>query len=283
MEMMWKRPSGVKVTSLCIFIDKNIDKICGEERDEELENKIYNYIWLIIRSLVQKKNYFKNYHDYDEYSFFASNRIYFALIKSRKNAGRIIRGREIQPIRSVLNYIKALLYPMKVEYQNQNFDQVSSGDFNDEAHSAFGYGEVLTEDARASQGVANRYREYLASSIGIRNIDQIITKILKQCHYSENSIEYKNLKYSILISAIRALRDKNKLVKDPDNKDVYVWNQDKNVADLIGIYLQTFYDKLKEEFIDCYAHADITDEEAQMILDNQFVEVYGKGDGGNEN
>lgn len=275
---IWKRPSGVRVTQLCIFVDSHIDEIVEAGKNPELEDKIYNYIWLIIRSLAQKKNYFKNYDDYDQYAFFAASRMYFALLKSRRNAGKIIRGREIKPIKSVLNYTKALLYPMKVEYQNQNFRSVTKGDADD---PAFYYGEVMANDAKASQHVADNFRMYLDSSLSLRSIDQIIADILKNCHFDEKSKEYKVLKYSIILTAIKALREKNKLVLTKSS-DVIVWSQNKDLANLVEIYVKTFYDRLKEEISDCYAHSDISEDTVQMILKNQFAEAYGREETANE-
>lgn len=275
---MWKRPSGVKVTDLCIFIDRHIDEIVESGVHPELEDKIYNYIWLIVRSLAQKKNYFKDYSDYDNYAFFASNRLYFALLKSRRNAGKIIRGREVQPIRSVLNYTKALLYPMKVEYQNQNFREVTKADVDEPAYY---YGDTMLQNAKDSQCVGDNFKTYLYSSLSLRSIDQMITKILRNCHFSEESKEYKTLKYSILLTAIKSLREKNKLVLSKVT-DIVVWSQNKDLSNLVEIYTKKLYNDLKDEISDCYASTEVSDETAQMILKNQFTEVYGKGDNDNE-
>ena len=50
---------------------------------------------------------FNSFQDYDGYSFYAANRLFFALRKNLENQGKIIKGKEIRPIKSCLNYTKS--------------------------------------------------------------------------------------------------------------------------------------------------------------------------------
>ena len=65
---------------------------------------------------------FNSFQDYDGYSFYAANRLYFALKRNLENQGKVIKGKEIKPIKSCLNYTKALLYPMKIEYLKEEYE-----------------------------------------------------------------------------------------------------------------------------------------------------------------
>ena len=44
--MIWKKPTNMKYTEMCIFIDENVTKIVNPGENPELENIIYNYLWL---------------------------------------------------------------------------------------------------------------------------------------------------------------------------------------------------------------------------------------------
>ena len=55
---------------------------------------------------------FEDFSDYDGYAFQSANRLFFALKKSYVNEGKVIKGKTIKPIKSILNYTKALLHPM---------------------------------------------------------------------------------------------------------------------------------------------------------------------------
>jgi hypothetical protein len=65
---------------------------------------------------------FTSFQDYDGYAFYAANRLYFALKKNLENQGKTVKGKEIRPIKSCLNYTKALLYPMKIEYLREEYN-----------------------------------------------------------------------------------------------------------------------------------------------------------------
>ena len=67
---------------------------------------------------------FTDFQDYDMYAFYSANRLFFALRKNQLNQGKTIKGKLIRPIKSCLNYTKALLYPMKIEYQRESFREV---------------------------------------------------------------------------------------------------------------------------------------------------------------
>lgn len=275
MDMVWRRPSGTSIVALCIEVDNNIDKIVVPELYPELENKIYNDIWLIVRSLSQKKNYFQNYADYDQFAFFAATRLYFALLKSRRNAGKVIHNHVISPIRSILNYTKVLLYPRKVEYQNKNFRQASIGG---EADPASGYEGKMFQEAKHPYNATESLKFCLNSSLSPRSLNYGLTHVLKRCHYKAGTKEYKYLKYSVLLTALSSIRTRNKLAL-PDEptriKAVVSWLGNKEIINIIEIYVRAFYDWLKKEINDCCTSAELPDEEAEMVLKNQFIEARG--------
>ncbi len=53
--MIWKKPANMKYTDLCIFIDENVPKIVTPGEHPELENTIYNYLWLLVKALAIKR------------------------------------------------------------------------------------------------------------------------------------------------------------------------------------------------------------------------------------
>ena len=55
--MLWRKEANMKYTDMCIFIDQNVPNIINPGENPDLENKIYNYLWLIIKALaIKKKN-----------------------------------------------------------------------------------------------------------------------------------------------------------------------------------------------------------------------------------
>jgi hypothetical protein len=96
---------------------------------------------------------FQNFQDYDPFAFHAANRLFFALRKNQLNQGKVIKGKEIRPIKSCLNYTKALLYPMKVEYQNEAYREIISEEFVSKKFDAINFKEKMKMDIKSSQDV----------------------------------------------------------------------------------------------------------------------------------
>lgn len=65
-----------------MYIDENLPKIVNPGENPAIENLIYNYLWLLVKALAIKKCMFNNFQDYDAYSFYAANRLFFALRKN---------------------------------------------------------------------------------------------------------------------------------------------------------------------------------------------------------
>jgi hypothetical protein len=155
---------------------------------------------------------FNNFQDYDPYAFYAANRLYFALRKNYLNQGKTIKGKLIRPIKSCLNYMKALLYPMKIEYQNETFREIISEEFVSKKFDSFTFREQLRDSAKASQGVNEQFRDFVKDSF--KHIGDLANEVLKKSPFSPHSVDYKKLKISLMLNAINSLKVKKKLDSD---------------------------------------------------------------------
>ena len=149
--MIWKKPANLKYTQLCMYIDGNLEKIRNPGEYPEVEEKIYNYLWLLVKALAIKKCMFQNFEDYDPYSFYSANRLFFAFRRNLVNEGKIIKGKLIKPVKSSLNYTKMLLTPMKIEYQREAFREIIDEENISKKFDAVKFRSQLREEAKASQ------------------------------------------------------------------------------------------------------------------------------------
>jgi hypothetical protein len=163
----------------------------------------------LVKALAIKKCMFNSFNDYDSYSTHAANRLFFALRKNYLNQGKTIKGKLIRPIKSCLNYTKALLYPMKVEFQNETFREVVTEEFVSKKFDAYVFKEKLRSDARDSQGTNEKLLEYLKSSL--EGIEYLIDKVLKKSLFVSSSTMYKKLKISLMLNALNSLKNKKRL------------------------------------------------------------------------
>jgi hypothetical protein len=267
----WKKDPKLKYTDLCVFIDANIDKIADAGAYPEIENQVYNYLWLLVKALAIKKCMFSNFSDYDGYATHAANRLFFALRKNYLNQGKTIKGKQIRPIKSCLNYTKALLYPMKVEYQNEAFREIIAEEFVSKKFDSFLYKEKLKSDAHGAQGISDKFKLYLKGSF--TNISETLDKVLKKSLFVTNTAIYRKLKISLLLNALQSLKLKNQL--DSDLPTVIVWKLPKSMSGYIRVLLKEFYTELKLEILDCHATVSIDDATLEKLIGNSDF------DGGN--
>lgn len=254
----------MKYTDLCMFVDENVPKIVNPGENPELENLIYNYLWLLVKALAIKKCMFNDFQDYDMYSFYAANRLFFALRKNQLNQGKTIKGKQIRPIKSCLNYTKALLYPMKIEYQRESFKEVIEEEFVSKKFDAFAYKEQLKSSAREGAGVTRQFREYLYEALSKNG--HILEKVLQKSPFRRGTKDYDNLKISILLNSIYALKNNKKL--DVVNQSIILWHLPKSMTNYTKILLKEFFMAIKLEIIDCYKEADLSDLDLENILDS---------------
>ena len=262
--MLWKKPADMKYTDMCIFIDANVPKIINPGEFPELEETIYNYLWLLVKALAIKKCMFTDFQEYDMYAFYAANRLFFALRKNQINQGKTIKGKLIRPIKSCLNYTKALLYPMKIEFQRESFKEVIEEEFVSKKFDAFTYKEQLKDRARDSAGVSKQFKDYLYDTITKNG--HILDKVLKKSPFQYGTAEYKNIKLSILLSSIQILNNKGKL--DATNQSVILWHLPKNMSNYVKVLLKEFFMELKLEIMDCYKASDVDESGLENILNS---------------
>lgn len=266
----WKKDPKLKYTDLCIYIDENIPKLANPGEYPEVENTIYNYLWLLVKALAIKKCMFSNFNDYDGYATHAANRLFFALRKNYQNQGKTIKGKVIRPIKSCLNYTKALLYPMKVEYQNETFGEVIAEEFVSKKFDAFMFKEKLKADVAASQGTADKFFAYLKSSFS--NIDSMLDKVLKKSLFASNTIMYKKLKISLMLNALNSIKVKKRL--DSELPTIIVWRLPKSMSGYIRVLLKEFYTELKLEILECHKLVNIDDAVLEKLLRDDSGETY---------
>ena len=260
--MQWKKDPNMKYTDMCMYIDAHIIDIVNPGENPEIEDKIYNYLWLLVKALAIKKCMFTNFQDYDPFAFYAANRLFFALRKNYWNQGKTIKGKQIRPIKSCLNYTKALLYPMKIEYQNETFKEIISEEFVSKKFDAMTFREHMRTDARESQGCNEQFKTYVQDSF--RDIGRLLDNVLSKSPFAPNTPEYKHLRISLMLNALNSIRAKNRLSSELPS--VIVWKLPRSMQSYVRVLLKEFYTEIKLEIIDCHRESFIDDDLIDKLL-----------------
>lgn len=269
--MIYKKPAGMRYTEMCQYIDANVPKLAEAGKYPEIESTVYNYLWLLVKALAIKKCMFQKFEDYDGYAFYAATRLFLALRKNYINQGKTIKGKQIKPIKSCLNYTKALLYPMKIEYQRETFKEIIEEEFVSKKFDAFAYEAQLKSEARESSDMSAQLRMYLHDALSHKS--KILHDLLKKSPFSTSTTEYKNLKLSILLNSINILQTKKKLVVT-DQQGIILWHLPKNMANYVKVLVKEFFTALKLEIMDCCKEACPTEDTLNAILHANWEENY---------
>lgn len=241
--MQWKKDPGMKYTDMCIFIDKHIPVIAQPGKDPKVENTVYNYLWLLVKALAIKKRMFQNFQDYDGYAFHAASRLFFALRNNYNNQGKTIKGKVIRPIKSCLNYTKALLYPMKVEYQNEHYNVIFDEKAFSEKFDAFALSEQLKAAARADQESTFLNELCLQQSLGL--FKSSIQRILNKSAFRPQSVEFYRIKMSIMLTFVKSLKLTGSLTTSISS--VSLWRLPKSLAGYVKVlYTEAILDFKKQ-------------------------------------
>jgi hypothetical protein len=207
---------------------------------------------------------FNDFPDYDGYAFYAANRLFFALRKNQLNQGKVIKGKLIRPIKSCLNYTKALLYPMKIEYQRETFKEIIEEEFVSNKFDSFAYKEQLKSNTRENSGVTRQFKIYLHETL--RKNAKLVDRLLEKSPFRKGTSEYQNLKISILLNSIQILKNNKKL--DVPNQNLILWHLPKSMSNYTKILLKEFFMAIKLEIMDCYKESNLSDFDLENILDS---------------
>lgn len=271
--MLWRKPADMKYTDMCIWIDQNIPKIgaCPGEYPD-IEDTVYNYLYLLTKALAIKKRMFQNFEDYDGYALYSAQRLFTAIRKNYQNQGKTIKGKVIRPIKSCLNYTKTLLYPMKVEYMRETFAEVVSAEFTSKKFDAFTFREQLKDHAIGTQSNVELKIELMDT---IKSIMYYIEKTLDGSPFPKHSPEWKKLKITILLNLLYGINITGGIDWNPVT--VLLWKLPKSLTGYVKILLTEFYTAFKTELMDCFASSRISDDILEKIIsspDGAFKEEY---------
>lgn len=122
--MLYYKPKDVSYTDMCIWIDNNA---YAEDCDKE---KLFKYIYLLAEMLAFKGRMFKSGNAYDDFAVYIATRVYSRYVD--KNQFVCKKGRDkpkLKKIKSVLNYLKKIIYPAKITFeQNRNQQNIEIGE-----------------------------------------------------------------------------------------------------------------------------------------------------------
>ena len=241
---------GKRIVDLCIYVDENIYK---ENHDQE---KIFNYIYTIVNTLAVKQKLFKNWDDYEGFSLEFTSKLYQRLTNPKQFLPDD-DPKKLKKIKSILNYIKKSMYPMKVDYQNDVFNQR----FDPVLHSQ----TVLDLREKATQICRDQPTPLMHVDFEyyLRKITHTVKMFLKTSPYRNDKAMMNNLYISCMMTFLNQItlnnynkkRYKNRLRRgyniDGFLNKVYILEQEYSVVlfhlpDNLHNYVATLVNQIKK-------------------------------------
>ena len=285
----YHKPPELKYTDMCIYIDANLDNITKVGEYPDIENRVYEYLYHILYALACKQNFFPNFEDYDLFAMYGASELYISMRNKQANAGKIIRGKEVVPIKSCLNFIKSVLFPLKVNYTRQNFATV----FNPEVDQDT---SIIEEDLK--EGIRAQYRNDLEDDLRdiVADMPRFIAKVLVQTPYKYDVLMLRKLYISCQLTMLSDLTIPNKLKNKVEryNKmgddvklnnmyklnenEVILWHLPEHMKNYVRLLVIKIKHLITEEINQTRNNSDLSDE----VIDNIMKTAYAQYDEGDE-
>ena len=189
--MAFQKPRGMKYTDMCIYIDKIVAR--GNPTEEE-QNKIFEYLYHLAFMLAHKKKYFNRSYYYEEFAmYFATEVMYRLFFNPRLNKVDEEGNMVLPPIKSVLNYMKSVIYGRKVEFEQKFYSQ-KYAEFED-GNYLYTFNENPYEFLKES---------YV--SLYLKGLSKTVKKIVYDKNFYKNDkLTMKNIYISVLLTILNSI------------------------------------------------------------------------------
>ena len=118
------------VTSLAMFVDDNIAKVYEVGKEPQLEAEIFRAIYLIIYMLACKQSLYKNWEQLDDFAMYGAKMVYNRMVNPKQFVPDD-KGKKLDLIKSVLNYINVSMNGMKNHFQKESFNLIIDPETDD--------------------------------------------------------------------------------------------------------------------------------------------------------
>jgi hypothetical protein len=184
---------------MCIYIDEHI------YTDDYDVNKVYQYLFHIVRMITMKRAYFKKVADMDDFSLYAASSYFMRLTDKRQ----FDESSNIEPVRSVLNYIRKTLFSVRRDYCKKHFNENEICD-----------NDIVSLDTDAFANYVSRKIDHTGRmDFGsyLENAQKVIQGYLMNIPYKYGTSTWNNIYISCMLSFLNSITLKNRDIKRINN------------------------------------------------------------------
>lgn len=194
--MIYKKPYNVSYTDMAIFIDNTI---YTDQRNDALT---YEYLYHLINMLAHKQCLFNQNMYYEDFSLYGASQVFMRLTNPKQFEVDEDGKPLLDKIKSILNYLKHVIYPMKVDFEQENYAEVSydKDEILDDTNN-YVYLKTLTQDTKLD---SIEFMDYL------NRITTTIRSELYKIPYVKDKAVWQNIYLSCLLTFLNSITLSNK-------------------------------------------------------------------------
>lgn len=187
--MTYTKPSDVTYTQMAIWIDEHV------YTDDVDQSLLYEYLYHLSNMLAGQASYFSTALEYDHFSLYSASRLFQRLYNPKQFELDENNLPRMKQIKSILNYIKKVIYPYKVDFEmefkieDKNMDVIQVGSFD--------LGSHMIESASLF--------DRLEFSVSIESIASIVRSHLRKIPKRKNSAEWSNIYLSCMLTLLDSI------------------------------------------------------------------------------
>lgn len=204
--MTYNKPSNLSYTDMAIWIDTNA---YSESCDDYL---LYEYLYHLAVMLAHQHKYFNKNDYYDEFGLYSASKLFMRLRNPKQFTSEAESSRGMYQIKSILNYIKTVIYPYKVDFEQEFYLNCPE----DESVLYAGNQELCMYIADESD-----MHSRIDFEFSIDNIYNLCRSFLYKIPCRANSYEWHNIYCSCMLTLLDSITPVNsdKGLYDPQKLD----------------------------------------------------------------
>ena len=184
--MIYRKPKNVTLTDMCIYIDKTA------YTDEHDAQTIYEYLYFLVRYFAMKERWFRRIEYYDDFAIFGATRVYMRLV----NEKQFQENSKLKPIKSILNYLKSIIYPMKVDFEQSTYFQTITCSENED-YIQYNFDNVISS--------CRDFVNSTAFDLMLEGIGPICNECIECIPYSFDKVTKYNIITSVKLTLLNQL------------------------------------------------------------------------------
>ena len=257
--MLYTKPKDVRYVDMCIYIDNIVKR--GNPTEDEV-NLIFEYLYHLSFMLSHKHKYFNKSHYYEEFSIYLASEVMYRLFYNPKLFKKDENGDPLMlPVKSVLNYMKAIIYGRKCVFENENYSQKITEKKLDQLDYTSSLNlklqDTLIYNIEADidiylKTLSKEIRSIISTNCVYKNDKILFNHIYLSCLLSViNSFTFTETDMSNIESTYSLPKSKYKYItkmykKNRDNC-VILYNLPDSYYDYIKILVRRIFNKLRED------------------------------------